>query len=113
LFINDIVEIFSLNVLLFADDVKLYSTIRDISDCMRLQSNVDVLYGWCRSNGLPLNRDKCYILSFSRKTKPIMFDYRIGNASLTIVHFLMLWRGSGSQMYTFNSSLDSYFNFVN
>jgi hypothetical protein len=48
LFINDIVEIFSLNVLLFADDVKLYSTIRDISDCMRLQSNVDVLYGWCR-----------------------------------------------------------------
>jgi hypothetical protein len=39
LFINDIVEIFSLNVLLFADDVKLYSTIRDISDCMRLQSN--------------------------------------------------------------------------
>jgi hypothetical protein len=24
---------------LFADDVKLYSTIRDISDCMRLQSN--------------------------------------------------------------------------
>jgi hypothetical protein len=35
-------------VLLFADDVKLYSTIRDISDCMRLQSNVDVLYGWCR-----------------------------------------------------------------
>jgi ribonuclease P/MRP protein subunit RPP40 len=59
LFINDIVEIFSLNVLLLADDVKLYSTIRDISDCMRLQSNVDVLYGWCRSNGLPLNRDKC------------------------------------------------------
>jgi hypothetical protein len=44
LFINNIVEIFSLNVLLFADDVKLYSTIRDISDCMRLQSNVDVLY---------------------------------------------------------------------
>jgi hypothetical protein len=83
LFINDIVEIFSLNVLLFADDVKLYSTIRDISDCMRLQSNVDVLYGWCRSNGLPLNRDKCYILSFSRKTKPLMFDYRIGNALLT------------------------------
>jgi hypothetical protein len=37
LFINDIVEIFSLNELLFADDVKLYSTIRDISDCMRLQ----------------------------------------------------------------------------
>jgi hypothetical protein len=68
---------------LFADDVKLYSTIRDISDCMRLQSNVDVLYGWCLSNGLPLNRDKCYILSFSRKTKPLMFDYRIGNASLT------------------------------
>jgi ribonuclease P/MRP protein subunit RPP40 len=41
LFINDIVEMFSLNVLLFADDVKLYSTIRDISDCMRLQSNVE------------------------------------------------------------------------
>jgi hypothetical protein len=43
LFINDIVEIFSLNVLLFADDVKLYSTIRDISDCMCFMVGVAVM----------------------------------------------------------------------
>jgi hypothetical protein len=106
LFINDIVEIFSLNVLLFADDVKLYSTIRDISDCMRLQSNVDVLYGWCRSNGLPLNRDKCYILSFSRKTKPLMFDYRIGNASLTRCFTFKDLGVTFDAQFTFNEYVD-------
>jgi hypothetical protein len=106
LFINDIVEIFSLNVLLFADDVKLYSTIRDISDCMRLQSNVDVLYGWCRSNGLPLNRDKCYILSFSRKTKPLMFDYRIGNASLTRCFTFKDLGVTFDAQFTFNEHVD-------
>jgi hypothetical protein len=106
LFINDIVEIFSLNVLLFADDVKLYSTIRDISDCMRLQSNVDVLYGWCRSNGLPLNRDKCYILSFSRKTKPLMFDYRIGNALLTRCFTFKDLGVTFDAQFTFNEHVD-------
>jgi hypothetical protein len=106
LFINDIVEIFSLNVLLFADNVKLYSTIRDISDCMRLQSNVDVLYGWCRSNGLPLNRDKCYILSFSRKTKPLMFDYRIGNALLTRCFTFKDLGVTFDAQFTFNEHVD-------
>jgi hypothetical protein len=106
LFINDIVEIFSLNVLLFADDVKLYSTIRDISDCMRLQSNIDVLYGWCRSNGLPLNRDKCYILSFSRKTKPLMFDYRIGNALLTRCFTFKDLGVTFDAQFTFNEHVD-------
>jgi hypothetical protein len=106
LFINDIVEIFSLNVLLFTDDVKLYSTIRDISDCMRLQSNVDVLYGWCRSNGLPLNRDKCYILSFSRKTKPLMFDYSIGNALLTRCFTFKDLGVTFDAQFTFNEHVD-------
>jgi hypothetical protein len=106
LFINDIVEIFSLNVLLFADDVKLYSTIRDISDCMRLQSNVDVLYGWCRSNGLPLNRNKCYILSFPRKTKPLMFDYRIGNALLTRCFTFKDLGVTFDAQFTFNEHVD-------
>jgi hypothetical protein len=43
----------------------------------------------------------------------VLAEERLKILSRSIVHFLMLWKRSGSQIYTFNSSLDSYFNFVN
>jgi hypothetical protein len=67
LFINDINEIFTVDSLLYADDLKLYWRIHNMHDCIELQSNVDLLSDWCSRNKLLLNKDKCISVSYSRK----------------------------------------------
>ena len=77
LFINDIVEGFSAQTLLYADDVKLYSTVNDVFDCLRLQGNLDSIQRWCVENGLALNKNKCRVMSFTRRYSTIDFAYNI------------------------------------
>lgn len=83
LFINDITDVIDVNILLYADDLKLYTTIHSSIDCIRLQNNLDVLNNWCRSNGLPLNIAKCNVLSFTLKSVPIIYDYGLEGVSLS------------------------------
>jgi len=33
-------------VVLYADDIKLYSTMRTVNDCKNLQEPLDALYSW-------------------------------------------------------------------
>jgi hypothetical protein len=44
--VNDINELFTVDSLLYADDLKLYSRIHNMHDCIELQSNVDLLSDW-------------------------------------------------------------------
>jgi hypothetical protein len=77
------------------------STVLRCINCVSLNGRSN-----CRSNGLPLNRDKCYILSFSRKTKPLMFDYRIGNALLTRCFTFKDLGVTFDAQFTFNEHVD-------
>ena len=43
LFVNDVPNTFNCNVMLFADDAKLYSTINEEQDCINLQADLDSL----------------------------------------------------------------------
>lgn len=51
-------------------------------DCEDLQSRVDAMASWCSSNFLTLSINKCSAISFHRKRKPIIFDYRISDTVL-------------------------------
>ena len=66
LFIDDIAAICSgvISHKLYADDLKLYSTIN--SDCDRnvLQSALDRLQQWCRDWQLTINVSKCHVMHF-------------------------------------------------
>jgi hypothetical protein len=66
LFIDDIAAICSgvISHKLYADDLKLYSTIN--SDCDRnlLQSALDRLQQWCRDWQLTINLSKCHVMHF-------------------------------------------------
>lgn len=77
IFINDISSLLSVQSLLYADDMKIFSKINSIEDCIELQENINILSRWCDLNKLTLNVGKCKVLSFSRKRHPIMFDYNI------------------------------------
>lgn len=82
-YINDIGSILeNSHHLLYADDTKLYRIIRSVSDCHKLQDDLHHLHAYCESNHLFLNSDKCYIISYTRKKKPITYDYRINDGIL-------------------------------
>lgn len=68
LFIDDVGVICSgsLNHKLFADDMKLYSTIQTNLDNVSLQSALDRLHKWCCDWQLNVNVSKCHILHFGK-----------------------------------------------
>lgn len=67
-------EIVSLN---FADDKKLSKRIDCVEDAMKLQEGIDWFMNWCKENKLQVNRDKCKVMTFTRKRDPIVFNYTI------------------------------------
>lgn len=76
LFINDITDyIDDCHILLFADDVKIYTKIKSIADSMRFQKAIQNLENWCSENELYLNFDKCKIITFARKRNVVILDY--------------------------------------
>jgi hypothetical protein len=83
IFINDLVDDLDVPHLLFADDMKIYLAIDSIDDALRLQDCIEEISRRCKLNNLVLNHLKCSIVSFTRKTKPLLFDYKINGSILT------------------------------
>ena len=67
IYINDL-SLFLPNceLLLYADDAKLYLVIKDINDLLKLQQEIDNFLLWASVNGLSVNSDKCFFMSFAR-----------------------------------------------
>lgn len=83
LFINDLCVGLKCERLMFADDLKVFCDIRDMGDCHRLQNDLNYIEEWCNTNGLNLNISKCYVLTYSLKTKnKILFEYQLNSATL-------------------------------
>ena len=87
IFINDIVEQVSpdTNIVLYADDTKLWRKINSYSDQIALQNDIDNLHEWSLANKMHFNTNKCSVLSVTnaRSTVPILpfttFYYKLGN----------------------------------
>jgi Reverse transcriptase (RNA-dependent DNA polymerase) len=77
IFINDISDVIDVNYLLYADDLKIYTTIQTITDCERLQANLNQVTVWCKTNNLELNPAKCSVMSYSLKSNQISYRYTI------------------------------------
>jgi hypothetical protein len=83
-FINDIYNsIHNSRYLLFADDLKIYRTIINVDDCKLLQHDINSVHYWCLLNGMKINLGKTTIISFSRKTNSIYFNYKLCNNLVT------------------------------
>lgn len=67
----------SCHCLLFADDVKIFKTVRDTSDCQALQSDLNRLIDWSKKTGLSFNPSKTNIMSYSRRKETILHNYKI------------------------------------
>ncbi|GBM95053.1 putative RNA-directed DNA polymerase from transposon BS [Araneus ventricosus] len=84
LFINDLTSVFKYSeCLLFADDLKLFSSMNSNLDAVLLQSDLDCLFKWCTVNKLHLNIEKCSILSYTRKSQLLNHVYKINDLVLS------------------------------
>ena len=84
LFINDIV--FSIkysNILLLADDAKIFKSVKSPSDSDLLQKDLNNFYDWCAINGMSLNITKCQSISFFKIKNPIIYNYSFFNLNLS------------------------------
>ena len=59
IFINDLDEDISSNILKFADDTKIFKEIRCSSDCSHLKADLDKLVLWAQKWQMVFNVDKC------------------------------------------------------
>ncbi|XP_039433577.1 uncharacterized protein LOC120415988 [Culex pipiens pallens] len=82
LFVNELNTLTGSSTLMYANDLKLYRTVKSHVDCLALQADVDTLLHWCDRNGMTAHAKKCKVLSFTRSRNPIISDYSMNGQQL-------------------------------
>ena len=72
----------NVNVLLYADDLKMFLAVENSNYCEILQDSVNRFLTWCHDNEMFVNVQKCNYITFSKKRIPITFNYTIGQDSV-------------------------------
>lgn len=87
LFVNDITKCLKFSrCLIYADDLKIFSPIRNLSDAVKLQKDLDAVNFWCKINLLHLNVAKCKMVTFTHSSSHLIYNYNIANINLTRVN---------------------------
>lgn len=82
IYINDLCQNLKCNYLLYADDLKIFQTIKTYRDFVLLQSDLNTIHKWCLDNKLTLNINKCVFIVFSNKLNQSDVSYKINNITL-------------------------------
>lgn len=69
-------------MLLFADDIKIFMRIQSEDDCALLQNDVSRVSDWCFDNFLLINPDKTKQLTMCRKREIISYPYLLCNSTI-------------------------------
>lgn len=86
LYINDVVSYLPpCNMLIFADDIKLFLPVRNRSDIDQINIILEHLWNWCSINRLPLNVDKCAVITYTHMLRPLLASYLLGTKTLNRV----------------------------
>ena len=91
LFINDLPLGLSegTDVALYADDTKIWRSIRSLSDCSTLQSDINYLNDWALLNKMKFHPSKCKVLAIKSRSPSLSFrvsyNYHLGDVPLGFV----------------------------
>ena len=77
-YINELPSLVQNSMKLFADDAKIYSTVRDSQDAKKLQDDLSVLEKWSKDWLLKLNPQKCKVMHCGAENEKA--DYFIKDA---------------------------------
>lgn len=78
----------SSEILLFADDAKIFKEITTNVEFQNLQSDFDGIVEWCIHNEMELVQSKCSMIIFSRTESPYIADYSSDSSALRRVDFV-------------------------
>jgi hypothetical protein len=81
-FVNDIPSVCNSPVLLYADDTKIWQTMRNPEDPNKLQLDLDALVAWSTDNNLPFNHAKSKVMHLRHM---VPNQYKIGMTTLPAV----------------------------
>ena len=70
---------------IFSDDCLLYRAIKDPSDSVALQTDIDTLFSWSNIWQMNFNSSKCHILSIGHHRNKIIPSYVLGSTTLSVV----------------------------
>ena len=76
-FINDMPEVTSSDIRLFADDSLLYRCITSSRDSAILQQDLAALERWETNWQMAFNPEKCTVIHLTNKRKPLISNYRL------------------------------------
>lgn len=83
LFINDMpLSVSRSTMALFADDAKCSRMIKDVNDCLILQSDLDKLTDWSNMWLMVFNPSKCKVMSICRSQRKISHNYMLNGVIL-------------------------------
>ena len=84
LFINDLVDVLDprTNILLYADDTKIWREISTIGDQQQLQHDINELYNWSVRNKIKFHPKKCKVLHITLKHNYLNYTYIMNNINL-------------------------------
>lgn len=106
-YVNDIASSIAAPVLLFADDMKIFSSVKSIEDCKHIQDQIEIVAKWCLRNRLTLNVDKCRVMTFTRTTTPFQYPYIIHGQTLKRCECVKDLGITFDSALTFNSHVDN------
>ena len=84
IYVNDLPEMARSKLKLFADDTKLYKSIKDVVDKEILQTDLNSLMGWSKSWQLPFNIGKCKLLHLGTENPEFQYVLTNGNETSTL-----------------------------
>ena len=85
LHINDLPNVVTSQVRLFADDCLLYRPIRSVVDQEAFQCDMDALERWASTWGVKFNAKKCYLMNIARTCNHLTHNYSLNNHILQTV----------------------------
>ena len=62
LYINDLINVVTCDINIFADDTKIYHKTSTRQDCINIQKDIDRLQDWAEKWQLQFHPDKCKVL---------------------------------------------------
>ena len=85
IYVNDIPEMVNCSIKMFADDTKLFRTVKSIDDFNILQNDLDTLSQWTNEWLLSFNVDKCKVMHIGKNNPKLEYTMRTENENKILI----------------------------
>ena len=85
IYVNDIPEMVNCSIKMFADDTKLFRTVKSIDDCNILHNDLDTLSQWTNEWLLSFNVDKYKVMHIGKNNPKLEYTMRTENENKILI----------------------------